>query len=48
MSTAVEMFYELVDDTSQFENQKETPWASVGHFMRSEVVFQRSNHFPGV
>lgn len=37
MGPALEMFKELVDDTSQFKNQKETPWASVGHFIRSEV-----------
>ncbi len=37
MSPALEMFKELVNDTSQIKNQKETAWASVGHFIRSEV-----------
>ncbi|XP_068579345.1 peroxisomal N(1)-acetyl-spermine/spermidine oxidase-like [Cebidichthys violaceus] len=37
MKPALELFNELLDDTFQFENQKETPWASVGHFMRSEA-----------
>lgn len=37
MGPALKMFNELLDDISQFKNKKETPWASVGHFMRSEV-----------
>lgn len=37
MSPALEMYDELMNDTSQFKNKKETPWASLGHFMRSEV-----------
>lgn len=37
MSPALKMFNEILDDTVQFENKKETPWASVGHFIRSEV-----------
>uniref|UniRef100_A0A3B4YAR9 Polyamine oxidase n=1 Tax=Seriola lalandi dorsalis TaxID=1841481 RepID=A0A3B4YAR9_SERLL len=37
VNPALELFYELVDDTSQFKNQEETQWASVGHFLRSEA-----------
>ncbi|KAI3363155.1 hypothetical protein L3Q82_011804 [Scortum barcoo] len=37
MSPALEMFIELVSDTSLFKNKKETPWASIGHFIRSEA-----------
>uniref|UniRef100_A0A3Q3WHY1 Amine oxidase domain-containing protein n=1 Tax=Mola mola TaxID=94237 RepID=A0A3Q3WHY1_MOLML len=36
MSPVLEMYDELMNDTSQFKNKKETPWASLGHFMRSE------------
>lgn len=37
MNPALEMFYELMNDTSQFKNQEATQWASIGHFIRSEV-----------
>lgn len=37
MNPALEMFYELMNDTSQFKNQEETQWASIGHYIRSEV-----------
>ncbi|KAL7383755.1 hypothetical protein ABVT39_016943 [Epinephelus coioides] len=37
MKPALEMFDELLEDTFQFRNQGEKPWASVGHFVRSEV-----------
>ncbi|XP_070696756.1 peroxisomal N(1)-acetyl-spermine/spermidine oxidase-like [Pempheris klunzingeri] len=37
MRPALEIYNELVDDTLQFQNPNETPWTSVGHFMRSET-----------
>lgn len=37
MRPVLKLFKELVDDTAQFKNKKETEWASVGHFMRAEV-----------
>ncbi|XP_037637605.1 peroxisomal N(1)-acetyl-spermine/spermidine oxidase-like [Sebastes umbrosus] len=37
MKPALEMFAELLDDIFQFENQGETLWASVGHYIRSEA-----------
>lgn len=37
MDSALEMFDKIVDDTEQFKNLKETPWASVGDFIRSKV-----------
>ncbi|XP_018539713.1 peroxisomal N(1)-acetyl-spermine/spermidine oxidase isoform X2 [Lates calcarifer] len=37
VNPALELFHELVAETSQFKNQEETQWASVGHFIRSEA-----------
>lgn len=37
MDSALEMFEKIVDDTEQYENRRETPWASVGHFIRETV-----------
>lgn len=39
MDSALEMFEKIVDDTEQFENRRETPWASVGHFIRETVKY---------
>ncbi|XP_026209571.1 peroxisomal N(1)-acetyl-spermine/spermidine oxidase-like isoform X2 [Anabas testudineus] len=41
MDSALEMFEKIVDDTEQYENRRETPWASVGHFIR-ETARQRA------
>uniref|UniRef100_UPI0037E9A11D peroxisomal N(1)-acetyl-spermine/spermidine oxidase-like n=1 Tax=Semicossyphus pulcher TaxID=241346 RepID=UPI0037E9A11D len=37
MNPALELFNELMEDTSQFGNLKEKPWHSVGHFLQSEA-----------
>ncbi|XP_068182943.1 peroxisomal N(1)-acetyl-spermine/spermidine oxidase-like isoform X2 [Antennarius striatus] len=37
MKPALEIFIELLDETSQNVNKENTRWASVGHFMRSEI-----------
>lgn len=37
MKPALDMFNELLNDTALYEHEKETPWANMGHFMRSEV-----------
>lgn len=37
MRPALDMFNELMDEIEQFHNRRETPWPSVGHFIRSEV-----------
>ncbi|XP_042372914.1 peroxisomal N(1)-acetyl-spermine/spermidine oxidase-like, partial [Plectropomus leopardus] len=34
---ALDLLNELMDDTFKFESQTEIPWASVGHFIRSEA-----------
>lgn len=38
MSSALNMYNEIMDDTSQC-NSEEPRWTSVGHFMRAEVLF---------
>ena len=37
MSPALEIYNDLMNATPQFKHKKETPWASLGHFLRSEV-----------
>ncbi|CAJ1067564.1 peroxisomal N(1)-acetyl-spermine/spermidine oxidase-like [Xyrichtys novacula] len=37
MSPALDLFNELMDDTSKFQNLREKPWLSVGHFLQSEA-----------
>lgn len=37
MNPVLKLFKELVDDTVQYKNEKESEWASLGHFMRAEV-----------
>ncbi|XP_068597389.1 peroxisomal N(1)-acetyl-spermine/spermidine oxidase-like isoform X2 [Brachionichthys hirsutus] len=47
MNPALEMFIEVLDATSQFVNKKETTWASVGHFMRSEIEQRTAERWTG-
>ncbi|XP_020498583.2 peroxisomal N(1)-acetyl-spermine/spermidine oxidase [Labrus bergylta] len=37
MNPALELYNELMDDTVPLGNVKESPWPSVGHFLRSEA-----------
>ncbi|XP_073338327.1 peroxisomal N(1)-acetyl-spermine/spermidine oxidase-like [Pagrus major] len=37
MRPALEMYNELMDETLQFHSNRDHPWASLGHFMRSEA-----------
>ncbi|XP_028982701.1 peroxisomal N(1)-acetyl-spermine/spermidine oxidase-like [Betta splendens] len=47
MDSALDMFDKIVDDTEQFKNQRETPWASVGDFVRSKVKEQATKKWKG-
>lgn len=42
MSLALEIFADLLNQGSEFQNQKGEPFASVGEFIRSEVQTRQS------
>lgn len=45
MEPAEELFREILDNTSQFQNRKNTSWESVGHFMRTKAQNQAAGRW---